>query len=77
MCLWIYQGGRFPLELPRFSLIFHTTMIFGEILEPYYLETLKMTSVKIICYQKQYRHSLRAIEQHHFTYLLALFFSIS
>ena len=48
MCLWIYQGERFSLslELPLIyraedsSFIFYTTIIFGEILEHYYLETL-------------------------------------
>ena len=34
-------------------------IIFGQILELYYLETLKRTRQEIFCYQKQYRHSLR------------------
>ena len=48
MCLWIYQGERFSLslELPLIyraedsSFIFYTTIIFGEILEHYYLKDL-------------------------------------
>ena len=43
----------------QFSFNFYTTIIFGEILEHYYLETFKKTWLKIFCYQKQYRHSLR------------------
>ena len=61
MCLWIYQGGRFPLSLKlplihRIEYNCYTTIIFGETLEPYYLETLKKTRLKLFHYQKQYRH---------------------
>ena len=38
-----------------------TITIFGMILELYYLETLKKTRFKIICYQMQCRHSLRTV----------------
>ena len=71
MCLWIYQGGRFPpfLELPVIyrtedsSLyFFYTTIFFGEIYELYYLKTLKKTRLKICCYQKRYRYSLRTVD---------------
>ena len=41
----------------QFSLIFYTTIIFGEILELYYMETLKKTYLKIFCPLKQYLHS--------------------
>ena len=93
MCLWIYQGGRCPLslELPLIyrtedsSLIIYTTIIFREISEHCYLGTLQKTWLKIFCYQKQYRHSLRTVgdslKEHnssspHFTYLLSFNFSI-
>ena len=71
MCLWIYHGGRFPLslEVPLIyrpedsSLSFFTPPYFsGEILEHYYLETLKKTWFKIFCYQTQYRYSLRTVD---------------
>ena len=45
----------------QLSLIFGTTIIFGEILELYYLETLKTSKPKICCYRKQYRHSFRTV----------------
>ena len=94
MRLWIYQGGRFPrsLELP---LIYRTEdsslysfarpLIFGEILELYYLETLKKK--KQAQNREQYRHSLRTIGDSlkdihvtptpYFTFLLSFNFSIS
>jgi len=69
MCLWIYQGGKalptfywnaaYLANRGQFSLIFYTTIIFGEILELYYLETLKKTRLEIFCYQKQYRQGLQ------------------
>ena len=67
MCLWIYQGGPFPLslELPlisnkgQFSLIFCTITIFGKILELCYLETLKKIRLKIFAIKC--RHSLRTV----------------
>jgi hypothetical protein len=71
MCLWIYQGGRFPLtlELPvirisnrgQFSFIFYTTIIFGEISEHYYLETFKKTWLKIFCYHRSYFSALQLL----------------
>ena len=45
----------------QFSFIFYTSIIFGEILEHCYLDTLKKTWLKIFCYQKQYRHSIRTV----------------
>ena len=43
--------------------MFDTTIIFGDILDLYYLETLKKTRLKmhVFCYQKQQKHSLREV----------------
>ena len=40
---------------------YNTIILFGEVLELYYLETLKTTMLKIFSYHKQYRHSLRTV----------------
>ena len=44
----------------QFSLIFCTAVVFGEILELYYLET-QYHKAQNICYRKQYRYSLRTV----------------
>ena len=68
---------------------YNTIILFGEVLELYYLETLKTTMLKIFSYHKQYRYSLRTVgelpKEHtipnphpipHFTYMLSFIFSI-
>ena len=44
-----------------FFICYNTIILFGEILELYYLETLKTTMLKMFSYHKQYIHSLRTV----------------
>ena len=43
---------RLYCEQGTVLVIFYTTIIFGEIIELYYLETFKRTRLEIFCYQK-------------------------
>ena len=59
--LSLYWNVAYIANRGQFSLFFYTTIIFGEILELYYLYTLKKTWLEIVCYQKQYRYSFRTV----------------
>ena len=57
-----HYGSKVPAVTVTVSKYKRTpAIIFGQILELYYLETLKRTRLEIFCYQKQYRHSLRTV----------------
>ena len=54
MCLWIYQGGRFPLSL-EMPLIYRAEDSSLSLFAP------PKCRREIFCYHKQYRHSLRTV----------------
>ena len=62
-CMGI-EGNYYRLYIEQRTVLFicyNTIILFGEILELYYLETLKTTILKIFSDHKQYRHSLRTV----------------